>query len=1449
MSVPPRRTRGAIISQASRPALAAASVGATMAASAVKRGALATGKAIVSGAEALGRGALATGQAIGSGAEALGRGALATGKAIGSAATEAKKKIDDERRAAPAAVVAAVMNANIADPSADTTATADTLNISTLLNYLPIIVLVIILLIGFVSWDLMTGNWPIIVTLLLTFIYVVYMNYLTPSKFFELKDGEQTVLPSPPTDKFIIGETGSDIFIRVGVPLFLIILGLGFGFGSISASDPNKVSNLDLTRSMIVFGSMFLVGGVIYALVQKFFTDKSLSEYIHYVVLSFIIGIPLIVRGNEINQNMNTVKDDPLLSAESKTKFAENSADLLLGFGLFFQIAFFMAVGYLFWRNSKNERDDALKGRIVIMILLAAIIGIPASIFMAASQKDKGIAGAQDLTKYGQKVYLVHGIIWFIVLAGFLLIINGQIKQSAVHSVLKYAMPIIVVLGGYFVFPIVFQSTKLKEPTKDEILNMDAKGDGEFAQSGYYQQLRAEVIKDLQKKDPNTDPTAEPQKLTDAIQERLDEDKKKSYTPTSALLWIFSVISVIIVTIMAMAFKSRIDLGDEDTGTPYVGINTDVKTKIIEDKMLSDDWDKILSSNSGLNFFATLKIRLAKWFSLVPFLSVILIIMWVSVLFTNVTTSPQTSNWIAGNFSGDMFPRVKELIDAFFIVIIAGLSLCAILLLPIVKEMNVGGLESILKFAESVQVWQFNGVSNPDGYNWGLAIVGFLLVFGFGLSWWWHYLNVEKSEQEKRTGTSLPIVPDNWGWAIAFVVLLAFCVMPTFFYVRGNEPRVHVNFAKENVLKRILRQILTTVYLVPLLFAIVFRAGVYGVASLTGLPEFINKRDETLGLLKFWEWDAAKTDLRMFQTGDKLTPDSVTSVPAAAAAAPAPAAVPINETKVSAIGKLIKVILLTISFVIMILAVIYYVYKIDAEFVNKTGGGADGTASGGIAAQMNSPTAHTIYVIMAIVAVAGLVAYLREKFTKANTKTPENYLFEDLKTEDATNPLRQLAFGATHIFYVILMIIVWVYDREIDDKNRMSITGMTVLGIAILFFHYGLEFIDTMSPDNKPVAPSIRDLFTNIRFIINTVFFVVLCVLAYYKQHAVMVVLILAMFIFHLTKSAIGIKLLHLLWLGIIYIPCLFLDFLQSSQSVVGDTTRPIWIIVAIELLLIAILYGGPYLLNYIGASASQIVAAPVTLKDKYDTNLNTQSPQIFIFHNTGIDRTPEDKAANCPAEEKKRFKYSISGWFLLNNNVTSSNKDLEIFNFGDVPRLTYNPSTSELKLYCNTLDMTGNPKNEPEMIYSSRTNYNSIISGKSDAKQRRMKMLLDNDDELDTQIPLQRWNYFVVNYDGKTMDFFLNTKLVVRSDFIMPDIQLKPITVGDGTVDIKTPTNTYKGLNGSICNFAFHTTPLTKEQMRWTYNMLKTQNPPMVGMATIEDEVKAAGSTTVYSK
>jgi len=491
-----------------------------------------------------------------------------------------------------------------------------------------------------------------------------------------------------------------------------------------------------------------------------------------------------------------------------------------------------------------------------------------------------------------------------------------------------------------------------------------------------------------------------------------------------------------------------------------------------------------------------------------------------------------------------------------------------------------------------------------------------------------------------------------------------------------------------------------------------------------------------------------------------------------------------------------------------------------------------------------------IYVIMAIVAVAGVVAYIREKFTKTNSKTPEDYLFDDYKPEDVNSPMRQLTFGMTHIIYVVLMIIVWVYDTDKDDKNRMSVTGMTVLGLAILFFHYFFEFIDNKKP-GKPGESSntgtpgmlpMSNLLTNIRFIINTIFLIVLCVLAYYKQHSVMVVLVVVMFIFHLTKSILGMKVLRLIWLCIIYIPCLFLGLLTTSQGAVGDTTRPIWIILAIEILLAAILFGGPYLLNYIGASNSQIIAAPVPLRPKHDTGLTTQSPQIFIFHNTGLNRSDSDKAANCAPEEKKRYNYSVSGWFWLNNSVNATDHDLEIFNFGGVPKLTYNPGTTDFKVSSKTVSLaTGIPNAAETVIYNSRFNSHNMKDLTS-IERNKFDMLNDSK-TADIQILIQKWNYFVINYDGKSMDVFLNNTLVAKSDFFIPDITMQPITSGDGA------SAKDQGLNGNICNVSFHKEPLTIEQIRWTYNMLKAQDPPMIGMKTIADEVKSTGSTNMYSQ
>jgi hypothetical protein len=1382
----------------------------------------------------------------------------------------------------------------------------ESFHINKLLDYLPIIIIAVIFFVGFFTWDIVRKELASFMMLILVFIYALWVRAgdTKSYKSWLTNPAENIIFPPIGTNPLVgdtpLGLSKLGIFSWV-VMLVGIILGLGLGFGSIGINNKPSIPTNHTVNTLNVFGGFFSIGGiilVIYSLWKIFREDQPQSDDDKAKVkkaglggfIGSVLGFYMVARAKITDNEIKEIGSDETKTKEYNANPANNGATTALVIGLILQVVgICMVLFFLYAYNLFDLTNIGQAPRKSIGIVLFVALFLCGILWIGTSQRWPGLTFGNNTREPGDfnsNVFAAHGGIYMIFAAVFLVLLIGKLEKSTTYYMGGWVLAVLF-LGCYIWNMVDMIRQGVIRNTDQEKIDTDEK----------VSILREEVAKQLKKDEPSK--TYTDAEITTNVEDRIKAQQK----PSEVVNGVFMTLSVVVILMISVFRASRLHLGicgkfpaDDSFFTNIItAIKTSPNTanavycndlvngagfaqktqdttafkKIKDgeiDNITGTEWDALLNTYYdnlavGGGDFSPTVVRAAKGAMWVPFLLVILIVMWIGIIFARVSTSVTGNAWIASNFTGDMFPRVKELLDSFFIVLIVGFLLCAILLLPMVKELNVGGLDTILRFAESIQVWQYNAApgGNTFPYKSGMSMIAGI-VFGIGLllTWYWDYLRVN-TENNKLSNKLLDYMPNGWVYAIAFVVLFTICSIPGWYFIASSH-NPDPAFIKETVIVRWIRLIFTAIYLIPWLFITIFKLILFLPTLLFGNQTDKTKFNEELDKLAFWKW-TSETDLRLFNNGAPIKAADVTSMAAAAVAAPAPAPgaappatsepVGIDETKVSAIGKLIKVILLTISFVILILAVIYYVYKIDAT--NRAGGAEQDVASGGFVAQMNSPTAHTIYVIMAIVAIAGFVAYLRDKFKTANQKTPEDYLFNDFKPEDINSPMRQLTFGMTHIIYVVLMIIVWVYDTEKDDKNRMSVTGMTVLGLAILFFHYGLEFIDNKDSGTgtgtgtgtPPKMAPMTNLLTNIRFIMNTIFFIVLCALAYYKQHGVMVALIVFMFLFHLTKSIIGVKLLKLLWACIIYIPCLFLDFLQGSQNAVGDTTRPIWIIVAIELLLIAILYGGPYLLNYIGASASQIVAAPVSLKQLYDTNLTTQSPQIFIYHNTGVDRTPEDKAANCPAEEKKRYHYSISGWFFLNNNVTTKNSDLEIFNFGDVPRLTYNPSKNELKLYCHHLrpdSSITDEKSTTTEIYNSRTNYNAAVKdgSTSDTKRAKIRILTDNE-ELDTDIQLQRWNYFVVNYDGKTMDFFLNNKLIFKSDFIMPDIQLKPITVGS--------TSNNRGLNGSICNFAFHKYPLTKEQIRWTYNMLKTQNPPMIGMSTIQDEVKVAGSTTLYSR
>jgi hypothetical protein len=83
--------------------------------------------------------------------------------------------------------------------------------------------------------------------------------------------------------------------------------------------------------------------------------------------------------------------------------------------------------------------------------------------------------------------------------------------------------------------------------------------------------------------------------------------------------------------------------------------------------------------------------------------------------------------------------------------------------------------------------------------------------------------------------------------------------------------------------------------------------------------------------------------------------------------------------------------------------------------------------------------------------------------------------------------------------------------------------------------------------------------------------------------------------------------------------------------------------------------------------------------------------------------------------------------------------------------------------------------------------------------------------------IPLQKWNHFIINYSGGIMDIFLNGELVKSVNGVVPYYTLDNLTIGEKN-----------GLKGGICNVVYFKKALTRSNIYYVYNTVKDKTPPV---------------------
>ena len=251
------------------------------------------------------------------------------------------------------------------------------------------------------------------------------------------------------------------------------------------------------------------------------------------------------------------------------------------------------------------------------------------------------------------------------------------------------------------------------------------------------------------------------------------------------------------------------------------------------------------------------------------------------------------------------------------------------------------------------------------------------------------------------------------------------------------------------------------------------------------------------------------------------------------------------------------------------------------------------------------------------------------------------------------------------------------------------------------------------------------------------------------------------------------------------YIPCLFNDvggFIGRKMTSSGSQEKtPIssFITIAVIIVLFILYFYVPSLINKINIQGgTQLVNRPVHTDQLYSLGTYEQL--------TGTDTYD--------------YAYAISFWVYLDssppNTTPAYSKYTSLLNFGDKPNVLYNASTNSFLI---TMKQDG-------------------LDNKSTAK------LTDFDEDNNrilykhSNVLLQKWNNIIINYNGGTLDIFLNGELVKSNIGVVPYYTLDNLTIGQDN-----------GIKGGICNVTYFNKTLNSANIYYLYNMVKNKTPPVI--------------------
>jgi hypothetical protein len=356
---------------------------------------------------------------------------------------------------------------------------------------------------------------------------------------------------------------------------------------------------------------------------------------------------------------------------------------------------------------------------------------------------------------------------------------------------------------------------------------------------------------------------------------------------------------------------------------------------------------------------------------------------------------------------------------------------------------------------------------------------------------------------------------------------------------------------------------------------------------------------------------------------------------------------------------------------------------------------------------------------------------------------------------------KEIETGKIPSFFMYKKIPLFEHYKEYIKENGYLLLYLILTVISIYFLSYFIK-------NNDFTVDTFQTLFVQL---IDIAIFIGALALIY-------TVLKYGVTDIDKNEKRIPVLLLSLFKNIIFYIPCLFIDIIEYVKLQYNITTKTIWIVLFIEIILILLYLVLPILFNSISThDGVKLLNECIYLNNKRTLGSFESLHKI------------KDKSVATPNDiENSRFKYTyaISAWYYINpqppNTSPAYTKFSTILDYGKKPLIQFNSKKNTLRVQCET-------------------------------SKGNLKTLYETQD-----IKYQKWNNIVVNYDGGTMDVFINGLLVSSTPELAPYMTYENVIVGQEN-----------GIQGGICNVMYYKHILSSSKINMMYKLLRNKQIPVI--------------------